>query len=206
MGTRRTLSRATMGFLAVLVVGLLVAVFFIGRSQARTVPDVVVKSSNPTVTQLQRLGELVVLRASVADVLATSGYGYDGSWLIKGDALIAVDMRQAKFQMADTEAKKLVVLLPPPAVIQPRVDHEKTQTWDVKTQNWVSWIGGDQDKLRDESMRKAQRLVYDSCTGEEVMSQARSQTELMLTNMYRFIGWKAEVVWQDRSESPAATE
>jgi hypothetical protein len=157
-----------------------------------------VKSSSPTITEVQRMDKLLVLKVYVADVLATTGYDYRGAWLIKGDALVAVDMRKARFQAVDEEAKTLVLLVPPPEVISSRVDHEKTQTWDVEKTTWMPWVAGDEDKLRDEAMREAQRMVSSAAGDKDNIDQARIQAELMLENMYQPIDWKVDVEWQDQ--------
>lgn len=205
--TRKDFGRATilglalMGVIGALILISITAVFYLGRSsKADAAPGTVVTSSGPTIMQLQSLGELVVLRVSVADVLEGKGEGYRGSWLIKGDALISIDLRQSRFQSADHENKKLIVILPPPKVIQPRVDHDRTRTWEVKKMTWIPF-GGNPDKLRDTVMQEAQNLVNFACNKGEIDDQARSNTILLLTHMYRFIGWDAEIVWEDGYEN-----
>lgn len=196
---RRGPSKATLGLGMVVALGLLVAVFLYVQSlQVRPAVGMKVKSSSPTITEVQRMDKLLVLKVYVADVLATTGYDYRGAWLIKGDALVAVDMRKARFQAVDEEAKTLVLLVPPPEVISSRVDHEKTQTWDVEKTTWMPWVAGDEDKLRDEAMREAQRMVSSAAGDKDNIDQARIQAELMLENMYQPIDWKVDVEWQDQ--------
>jgi hypothetical protein len=193
------------GFLAIAFVGLfaflfaisIVAIFFVGRlTKGDAQPDIVVKSSGPTITQLQSLGELVVLKISVSDVLQAEGKGYKGAWLIKGDALMAIDLRKATFQNADQTSRRLTVVLPQPKLIQPRVDHEKTKTWEVSKTTWVPF-GGNPDALRDETMLQAQKLVNHACGKEDIVEQARYNTKLLISHMYRFIDWEVDVLWQE---------
>lgn len=54
------------------------------------------ESSSPTITKIQELGELVLLRVNAADVPEDADYDYKGVWIIRGDALIAVDLRLAE--------------------------------------------------------------------------------------------------------------
>ena len=152
-------------------------------------------TSSPTITEIQRLGELVVLRVSVADVLKDSGYEYKGVWIIRGDAQVAVDLREVKVKSRNEKTKKLVVVLPQPRVIQPRVDHDKSEEYKVDRATWKIWKG-DQSKLSSQAWQKAQGIVETACSSEENMDQARDQTELMLTNMYRMVGWDVDVVWR----------
>lgn len=190
--TRGKLGWAAAAVLVVLVLAATAALFFLGPSWITGS-----ESSSPRITEIQKLGELVVLRVNVADVLEDASDEYKGVWIVRGDALVAVDMQSAKLQSADEKTKKLVVLLPQPRVIQPRVDHEKTKTYDVSKKIWWNPFVGKSDGFRDQAMRKAQRIVDRQSAEDEVMQQAREQAELMLTNMYRFVGWEIDVVWQD---------
>jgi len=163
--------------------------------------------SSPTITEIQRLGDLVVLRVNVADVLEDADQDFTGVWIIRGDALVAVDLRLAELQSPpDMAAKRLVVRLPQPRVIQPRVDHEKTRTYDVDKKTWWNPFVDGREEFTDQGMRKAQGVVYNTSRGNEVMDQARDQAELVLTNMYRLVGWDVDIVWQGGSETSKAAE
>lgn len=200
MRTRSGSSWAAIVVAGVLILASIVGMFFLGRS-SKAGPE----SSSPTITEIQELGELVVLRVSVADVMEDAGYEYKGVWIVRGDAQIAVDLQKAQLQSADETTKKLVVVLPPPRVIQPRVDHERSKIFDVTKTTWIPFVG-DRDELTNQGWAKAQRVVKSACSGDEFMDQARDQTEIMLTNMYRLVGWDVDVVWQDGSETSATTK
>jgi hypothetical protein len=176
--------------------------FFLGRQTVPKPAPIVVRSTSPTITQLQAMGELVVLKVSVSDVLEGAGAGYKGVWLVKGDALVAVDLRKARFKSVDEEHKSLVITLPRPRVIQPRVDHDKTKTWNVKKE---VWFGGDPDALRDATMREAQLLVNHACTNRAVLEQAEYNTSLLLVNMYRFVDWQVDIDWEDDSRKSSGS-
>ena len=151
-------------------------------------------STGPTIERVQALGELVVLRVSIGDVLVGKTADYKGSWLIKGDGLLSVDMRQAEVLSCDESARRIVVELPAPRVIQPRVDHSRTESWEIRKTSWVPFRG-DPDVLRDNSMAEAQLLVEHSISKEETIELAKAQTVLMLRVMYQFLDWDVEVVW-----------
>jgi hypothetical protein len=156
----------------------------------------VVTSFGPTVTELQKLAELVTTKVYVADVLIGESAKYRGSWLIKGDALIAVDMNKAAIVSRDDAMRTAVVRLPAPRVVQPRVDHEKTRTWDVERKTWKPWVPGSPDDLRDEAMRQAQQLVADAAGNEEALEYARRRAEALIPQFYEMVGWKVQVVWE----------
>lgn len=189
---KRRLDWAAAAALVVLVLASLTTAFFVGQSWG-----IDSGSSNPTITEIQDLGELVVLRVHVADVLEKSSDEFKGVWIVRGDALVAVDMRLAEQQSADETAKVLSVLLPQPRVIQPRVDHEKTKTYDVSKKDWWNFFVEGSEEFSDQGMRDAQELVETTSAGEEVIAQARDQAELMLASMYRPVGWQVDVVWQE---------
>ena len=112
-------------------------------------------SSGPTIVQLERLQYLVSTRVHVADVLVGESRWLEGSWIIQGDALLAVDMAKAEIKDRNEQAKTAVIVLPQPAVLSGRVNHEKTQEWDIKSRSWVplaSLILGDRTAMEKQAM------------------------------------------------------
>ena len=162
-------------------------------------------SQGPTVERLQRLAHLVTMRIYIADVLVGEGEGCRGSWLIKGDALIGIDLSQARIFDKDDQARKAVLRLPQPEVLQCRVDHEKTRTWEVRRTAWVPW-NADADKLRDNVMREAQKLVADAAASGEYVGQAKAAAETMLCAFYREVGWQVQVTWASRTAAASKTK
>lgn len=209
MNDPRSTSRRTVVAISligpVLIAGIAIA-FYLGRTTKSDPPQkVIVSSTGPTIEQLQSMGELVVMKAAIADILVGEGEGYKGSWMIKGDGLVAVDIRKAKISGQEPTTKKLIISLPQPRVIQPRVDHEKTKTWEVVKTTWVPF-GGNPDKLRDTVMLQAQKLVEETCRKKDIMNSARDNTVLLLKHMYEFIGWNVEVRWDPEGESEDPTQ
>lgn len=68
-----------------------------------------IRSLTPTVTQLERIGELAATRVHVADVLSAEGEGYRGSWLVKGDAILSCDVSQARIDHVNTKARTATI-------------------------------------------------------------------------------------------------
>src|SRR5438552_1632598 len=100
---------------------------------------VTVWSTGPTITHLESMAELVSLKVHVADVLVGQTDAYRGSWLIKGDALLAIDLGKAKIEDTDKTIRRARVLLPLPRVLTARVDHDRTRTWNVEKTTWIPW-------------------------------------------------------------------
>jgi hypothetical protein len=158
-----------------------------------------VRSVGPTMVQLERLQYLVSTRVQVADVLVGESRWLEGSWIIQGDALLAVDMAKAEIRAADRKARTAVIILPQPAVLSARVNHEKSQQWDIKSRTWIplaSLLLGDRPALEKRAMLEAQRLIERAAGSADNMATARKAVEGMLTELYQSVGWQVSVRWK----------
>jgi len=164
-------------------------------------------SVGPTVTQLQKLGDVTVLKLTVSDVLEGKGYGYKGAWLIKGDVLYSVDMTKAKVITKSDGSKIATISLPRPRIVSPRVDHKRTITYSVEGTNWIPGTGN-QSKLRDDAMRQAQVLIEKAAEQPDNFDVARRNAELLVALMYKLVDWTVDVVWLDEEQpvAPQSTE
>lgn len=84
----------------------------------------------------------------MADILVAEGNACRGSWLLKGDSCLSIDMGKARIIDKQEETKQATIVLPDPQVLAPRIDHSRTRTWSVKRVAWLPW-SADQDALRD---------------------------------------------------------
>jgi len=164
-------------------------------------PAVQIVSQGPTIERIARLMHLTTTRVYVADVLTGEGSGYRGAWLIKGDALIGADLRGAEIVEKDFAARRAVIRLSQPEVLQSRVDHERTLTWEVRKTSWVPW-SGDADYLRDNVMRHGQRLVAAAAGSAENLAQSRVAVEAILRGFYEEVGWRVRIEWRDSGPRP----
>lgn len=155
-------------------------------------------STGPTVTQLEKLGQITVLKLTVSDVLQGDGFGYKGAWLVKGDVLYSIDMTKSKVVDTSEGAKTATIALPLPQVVSPRVDHNRTVTYSVERKNWIPFTG-DQGKLRDQSMKEAQALVERAAARSDNVDVARRNAEMLVALMYKLVGWTVNVVWVDET-------
>ncbi len=178
------------------------AIFLLPRFHPPATPaPVVVHSQGPTVEKLERLSQLVTTRVQVADILVAEGQGCRGSWLVKGNALIAVDLGRAKITDKSEDTKQATIILPQPDVLQPRVDHRRTRTWSVERLAWLPW-NADQDALRDAVMNEAQQLVAHTATSLDNIQTARITAETILKLLYAEVGWQLTVKWDAEATKP----
>ena len=155
-----------------------------------------IRSLGPTISQLERISELVPIRVHVADVLIAQGEGYKGAWLIKGDAVLSCDVSRAKIVHIDSAARSATLRLPPLRVTSARVDHERTKTWNVQKTSWLPWSSGDQNVLRDTAMYHAQRLIEEAALSDRNLEPAKNQTVILIQQMYEIVGWDVAIEWE----------
>jgi len=178
--------------------------WYVGRShhspeeQAR--PRIV--SQGPTVERLEKLSDLVTSRVYIADVLTGDDGYYHGAWLIKGDAIMGVDLSHAHIADKNDETKAATVVLPQPRIIQSRVDHQRSRTWEVKRKAWTPW-GGNESNLRDNVMLEAQNLVANAAQAPDNVAHARANADAAIKNFYHEIGWDVVVIWTPMAETAA---
>jgi hypothetical protein len=162
----------------------------------------IVESQGPTLQRLERLSHLVTTRVLIADVLVGEGEGFRGAWLIKGDTLLGVNLGRAQITAKDEAVRRATICLPAPEVLQARVDHQRTRTWEVRKTSWAPW-SGDPDRLRDSVMREAQRLVAHAAGSAETLAQAKLTAETLIRGFYEEVGWQVQVTWAEAQADAA---
>jgi hypothetical protein len=159
----------------------------------------VVRSVGPTMVQLERLQYLVSTQVQVADVLVGESRWLEGSWIIQGDALLAVDMSKAEIRDKDEKLRTALIVLPQPSVLSARVNHQRTQQWDIKSRSWIplaSLLLGDRTAMEKQAMLQAQQLIERAASSEDNQAMARKGVEGMLTELYQGVGWTVSVQWK----------
>ena len=185
---------------ALALVLLIAIAFYVGtRSTPSSKAEFI--SNTPQIERVQSLGNLVVMKVSVADILTSETGAYRGAWIVKGDAQLTVDMRQARVVSSDISQRRLVIELPQPQIVQPRVDHTRTRTWEVRKTSWIPFAG-DPDLLRDRAMELAQRMVEKQVAQSQSTELAKRQAVAVLQVMYDFVGWQIDVVWESGQDEP----
>lgn len=169
----------------VLVAGIFIAGFYVSRLWHA--------HSEITVRQLEKLSHLVALRVQVADVLKGSVDRVSGIWIVKGDALISVDLAKAQIMHQDRARRSATIRLPQPYVFHARVDHTRTQTYDVK-RGWFS-ASATEDRLRDEAMQQAQKLIETAAQAEEYQALAREHVCSLIHLFFAELGWSVVIEW-----------
>lgn len=183
---------------AALILGLLVLATFGIRARLRLQQQIATqaRSLGPTISHLERIGELASARIHVTDILMADGEGFRGAWLIKGDAQLACDVSQAKILNLNPTARTATLRLPPLRVTASRVDHTKTKTWSVEKKSWLPGTGGNQSVFRDAAMHHAQQLIEATASSSQHLELSKAQAELLIGRMYELMDWKVAVEWE----------
>jgi len=170
-------------------------------------PRPVIFASAPTIERIEALGELCVLRIRLSDMLEAESPDYRAAWLIMGDALISIDLRQVSLS-SDVHAKTLRMQMPPLQVIQPRVDHERTRWWDTRSVRWHNgWFTSDKTgksaRLTQAAMIEAQRMIEAVSRRSEFMDEAKISAEAIVSAMYSGTGYTVSFQWSGSQKSSA---
>jgi hypothetical protein len=187
----------------------------IGFIVARSLPY---KPSLPPITSYEKMGHLVALKVNVADVIEfTADSTLDIPWslwqvkygatkvllIVKGDCSIATDLRAASYESIDKVNRTVTIVLPTPAVLQPRVIHAPsdqggTRIYAISVQGLEAIIPGDTNRAKaiDSAMSLAQKKVEEAGRSPEAVRLAKENTEQLLKGMLAALGWNANFKWK----------
>ena len=195
---RDRLTRILRGIGAIVFLGLLLfgALWFGVHLGSRSPLATRSRSLGPTVSQLEKIGELATSRIYVTDILMADGEGFRGAWLIKGDALLTCDVSRAKILNLNPAARTATLRLPPLRVTSARVDHTRTKTWSVEKKTWLPRTGGNQNVFRDAAIHHAQQLIETTAISDRHLEPAKAQTELLVRKMYELTDWHVTIEWE----------
>ena len=143
-------------------------------------------------------------RVHVSDILVGEFVRWlEGSWIIQGDALLAVDMSKAEVKDTDERTRTATIILPHPAVLSAMERQPTTgasRCGDIKSRSRiplaVAWLLGDRRAIEQQAMREAQRLVERAAGTEDNKATARQGVEGMLEEFYRGVGWQVLIQWK----------
>lgn len=172
----------------------------------------------PALVAVEGMGHLVSVRVRHANVIEyteqlTQGIPWT-QWelrlggtrvllVARGDCLVGTDLRQARYEAVDAQARTAVLLLPGPAVISARVDHGPRDQggsyfYAVQGTGIEPLLPGSGNRTRaiDAALAQAQRDVERSCSAEPMLATARENAEAVLTPLLAATGWNVQLGWR----------
>lgn len=161
-------------------------------------------TSAPSVEQLKPLAALMTHRVVVVDALTVTITGYVGELraavIVRGDAMLTVDLAQATIKDIEHEARTVVIVLPPPHVLSARVDHEHTRIFSVEASGlWALMPGvGGRAEIIDRALREAQEVIAKAASEPLVIEQARARAQALICSFFAdSMKWSITVRWAD---------
>jgi len=160
--------------------------------------------SPPSIQQIREVGLLSTLSVEVADVREVHIDGVTGSvrliLILRGDALLGVDLTKALVVSSDEGRKELVLQLPLPSVITCRLDTQSSSVY--RLDHTGLWAMHPQDELTtrliNNALSDAQQAVQHAAEREDLLDLSRRQTQVVIGRYVHAIGWNAQIRWQER--------
>ncbi|MGA2442077.1 MAG: DUF4230 domain-containing protein [Tepidisphaeraceae bacterium] len=156
----------------------------------------------PILDRIHTLSSLTTLRVEVADAITMELRGKTGGisavLVVHGEATLAVDLSQAKFQALDESDRRAILVLPPPRVQSVKLDHQKTKLIGLSTNGlWLIVPGGDEADatLSDLTYRRGEELVATAAADPELAELAREQAERVIQSFVQPLHWTIEIQW-----------
>lgn len=162
-------------------------------------------TSAPTIDALKPLVALMTHRVVVVDALTVTIAGYTGDLraavVVRGDAMLTVDLTQAHLEEVNHDARTAVLILPKPHVVSARVDHEHSHVFSIEASGLWAFVPGDDGRAEiiDQAMRQAQQAVLRAASEPGVIEQARTRAEGLIRSFFaESLRWTVIVCWADK--------
>jgi len=156
----------------------------------------------PILERIQALSSLTTLRVNVADAVIVELQGRTGGisavLVVHGEAMLGVDLSQAKFESVNEADRRAILVLPSPRVQSVQLDHRKTKLIGLSTSGlWLIVPDGDEADaaISDMAYRRGEEIVTGAAADPELVEQAREQAERVIQSVIRPLHWTIEMRW-----------
>ena len=160
--------------------------------------------ATPTVIgKITELADLVVLRVPVSKVHVTQIGGYVGGVdcivLVNGELELGTDLKLARWEGVNTEVRTATLVLAEPVVRRARLDHEQTSVYRIDRRGlWLMVPSAEPSRVVvNRALAEAQRVVEAAGEQPELVDRTRQQTERVLGQFLKVMGWEIGVVWSN---------
>lgn len=172
----------------------------------------------PPLVSLEKMGHLVSLKMHYSDVIEfTQPNAVDIPWsqwevrlgstrvllVARGDCTVATDLRQARYEDIDEAARTLTVVLPPPAPLQARINHDTrarggSYFYAITDAGLQAFIPSAQTRTSamDAVLGKAQNAVQAACNQPSILNTAKENAATVMQATLLATGWTPNVVWE----------
>lgn len=188
-------------FVGVVILGLVVLGVLLALAGNARPREPVIGHAGPTLEQIQALAALVTTRVTVTDTLTPQITGWTGGMaaviVVRGDALLAVDLQQARITRSDAATRSFTLSLPEPQVLEARVDHDHSRIFAVQRQGFWRLMRLDAltRELLDQGMREAQQTIARAAGDPTLLARVREHAAQVLSTFAHSTGWQLSIQW-----------
>ena len=150
------------------------------------------------------MSDLATIRVRIADTITGKNDHWEVRWMLHGEAVLGVNLAQARYVSVDEEHRKVTLSLPECHVISSKVDHHRSEELSAKRLSWIPSPG--LQSLRDDVWRSADEKVYRLAQHEDYLDATRLQTERALCQLFQGVGWSIEYEWRSKDAEPPHAE
>lgn len=158
----------------------------------------------PPISRVQAMSDLATQRVQITDSVTGENEHWLVRWLLHGEAVLGVDLSQAKYSSVDEKDRKATLSLPAAHVISSKVDHHRSAEMSVKRKTWIPLSG--LQSLREEVWQSADEKVGRLANHEGYMEATKLQAERVLDKLYQDVGWSVSYQWESTSSPGVAPD
>lgn len=172
----------------------------------------------PAVISLEKMGHLVSVQVNYANILEfTENRALDIPWsqwelqlggtqvllVARGDCTVATNLRAARYESINAQARTLTVVLPSPQPLQARINHAPREQggsyfYAITNLGLEPIIPDSSNRTQaiNHALAWAQKDVERTCRQPAILATARQNAESVLRATYQATGWTPNFVWK----------
>lgn len=172
----------------------------------------------PPMISLEKMGQLVSVKMNYANVIEfTENRALDIPWsqwelqlggtkvllVARGDCTVATDLRAARYESINAQARTLTVALPSPRPLQARINHDAqakggSYFYAITNLGLEPIIPDTTNRTRaiNNALTWAQKDVEHACREPSIIATAKQNAESVLHATYQATGWTPTFVWK----------
>jgi hypothetical protein len=161
----------------------------------------------PPIVQIQSMSDLATTRVLISDFIEGQNEHFEGKWVLYGQAMIGVDLSQAKYSNVNVAARTATLKLPAPHLISWKVDPDRSTEVYVRGRGFLQWVisSGNRQMLRDEVWKEADRKIQRLAQDNGYKEIAKLQAQNVLRGLFEGLQWKITFEWPSPGEDSGAT-
>mgnify|MGYP006419290783 CR=1 FL=1 len=147
----------------------------------------------PPIARIQEMSDLATQRVHLSDSIIGENDHWKVRWMLHGEAVLGVDLSQARYASIDEKNRTATLALPPAHLISSKVDHHRSAEISATQKTWIPSPG--LKSLRDDVWRNADEKVARLAVHDGYLEATNLQAERVLGKLFRDMGWNVSCEW-----------